>query len=86
MADKSAPTDGRIILLNRIIGGGCDNGDEQINVGFAPPPGAINVAATPIRMSHYFLKARFNSCSIKLDSLNSPKTISHSIRSGSDNN
>jgi len=33
------------------------NGDEQITVGFAPPPGAINVAATPIRMSHYFLNS-----------------------------
>jgi len=29
-------------------------------MGFAPPQGAINVAATPIRMPHYFLKARFN--------------------------
>ena len=35
---------------------GHDNGDEEIHVGFALPPGAINVAATPIAIPHYFLK------------------------------
>ena len=33
-----------------------DNGDEHITVGFAPPQGAINVAATPIGIPQYFLK------------------------------
>src|SRR5258708_7521290 len=28
-----------------------------MNVGFAPPPGAINVAATPIRMPDYFVNS-----------------------------
>ncbi len=35
---------------------GRDKGDEHITLGFAPPPGAINVAATPTHMPHYFLK------------------------------
>src|SRR6266849_9826217 len=34
-------------------------GDEQIIVGFAPPPGAINVAATPICMPDYFVKVHY---------------------------
>ncbi len=35
---------------------GRDKGDEHITLGFAPPPGAINVAAMPIHMPDYFVK------------------------------
>jgi hypothetical protein len=30
-----------------------------MNLGFAPPPGAINVAATPICMPDYFVNSHY---------------------------